>query len=289
MAHFIVTTEKTLVEGLAKLFRNHVWKLHRLPESIISDRGVQFAAEMMKELNNLLEIQTKLSTAYYPQIDGQTERINQKLEQYLRVFIDHRQEQWPDWLGMAEFAYNNKIHAATKTSPFKVNYGQDLRMGFKERRKRKYKAAGKFIEKIKKIQKEAKAALGKAQEEMKKFGDRRRGKGEEYKVGDLVLLSTKDLKWQMEEKRLEKLTECFVGLYKVKGIISSNAIELELPNSIKIHPVVNVSRVQLYKSQIKEQKKIPPKLVIIEGEEEFEVEKILNKRTVRGKKKFLVR
>jgi len=92
MAHFIVTTEKTSVEGLAKLFRNHVWKLHRLPESIISDRGVQFAAEMMKELNNLLEIQTKLSTAYYPQIDGQTERINQKLEQYLRVFIDHRQE-----------------------------------------------------------------------------------------------------------------------------------------------------------------------------------------------------
>jgi len=289
IAHFIATTEKTSVEGLAKLFWDHVWKLHRLPESIISDRGVQFAAEMMKELNNLLEIQTKLSTAYYPQMDGQTERINQKLEQDLRVFIDHRQEQWPDWLGMAEFAYNNKIHAATKTLPFKVNYGQDLRMGFKERRKRKYKVAGKFIEKIKKIQKEAKAALGKAQEEMKKFGDRRRGKGEEYKVGDLVLLSTKDLKWQMEEKRLEKLTECFVGLYKVKGIISSNAIELELPNSIKIHPVVNVSRVQLYKSQIKEQKKIPPKLVIIEGEEEFEVEKILNKRTVRGKKKFLVR
>ena len=69
---------------------------------------------MMKELNNLLGIQTKLSTAYHPQTDGQTERINQKLEQYLRVFIDYRQEQWPDWLGMAEFTYNNKIHTATK-------------------------------------------------------------------------------------------------------------------------------------------------------------------------------
>ena len=66
--------------------------MHRLPESIISDRGVQFAAGMMKELNNLLGIQTKLSTVYYPQIDGQMERINQELEQYLRVFIDHRQE-----------------------------------------------------------------------------------------------------------------------------------------------------------------------------------------------------
>jgi len=96
---------------------------------------------------------------------------------------------------------------------------------------------------MKKIQKEAKAALGKAQEEMKKFGDRKQEKGKEYKVGDLVLLSTKDLKWQIKGRRSEKLTKRFVGPYKVKGIISSNAIELELPNSIKIHPVVNISRV----------------------------------------------
>jgi len=80
-----------------------------------------------------------------------------------------------------------------------------------------------------------------------------------------------------------------VGPYKVKGIISSNAIELELPKSIKIHPVVNVSRVQLYKPQVEGQKKILPKLLIIEGQEEFEVEEILNKRMIRGKKKFLVR
>jgi len=90
IAHFIVTTEKTSAEGLAKLFQNHVWKLHGLSESIISDRGVQFAAGMMKELNNLLEIQTKLLTAYHPQTDRQMERINQELEQYLRVFINHR-------------------------------------------------------------------------------------------------------------------------------------------------------------------------------------------------------
>ena len=105
----------------------------------------------------------------------------------------------------------------------------------------------------------------------------------------MVLLSTKDLKWQMKGKRSEKLTKRFMGPYKVKRIVSSNAIELELPKSIKIHPVVNVSRVQLYKSQVEGQKKIPPKPVIIEEEEEFEVEKILNKRMVREKKKFLVR
>jgi len=93
----------------------------------------------------------------------------------------------------------------------------------------------------------------------------------------------------MKGRRSEKLTERFVDPYKVKGIISSNAIELELPKSIRIHPVVNVSRVQLYKPQVEGQKKTPSKLVIIEGEEEFEIEKIINKRTVRGKEKFLVR
>jgi len=263
--------------------------LYRLPESIISDKGVQFMVGMMKELNNLLEIQTKLSTAYHPQTDRQTERINQELEQYLRVFIDHRQEQWPDSLGMAEFVYNNKIHMATKISPFKANYGQDPRMGFEGRRKEKYKAAGKFVKRIKKIQKEAKAVLGKAQEEMKKFTNRKQGEREEYRIEDLILLSMKDLKWQMKGRRSEKLTEHFVGPYKVKGVVSSNAIELKLPKSIKIYSVVNVSRVQLYKPQVEGQKKIPLKPVIIEGEEEFEIEKILNKRTVKGKEKFLVR
>jgi len=82
---------------------------------------------------------------------------------------------------------------------------------------------------------------------MKKFVNKKRRKGKEYKVRDLVLLSTKDLKWQIKGRRLEKLTKCFVGPYKVKGIISSNTMELELPKSIRIHPVVNISRVQLYK------------------------------------------
>ena len=83
MVHFISTMEKTSAEGLARLFRDNVWKLHGLPESIILDRGPQFAAGLMRELNKMLGIKTKLSTAFHPQTDGQTERINQELEQYL--------------------------------------------------------------------------------------------------------------------------------------------------------------------------------------------------------------
>jgi len=243
IVHFIPTTEKTSAGGLTRLFRDNVWKLHGLPESIISDRGLQFAAGLMKELNGMLGIKSKLSTAFYPQTDGQTERVNQELDQYLRMFIDHRQEQWPEWLGTAEFTYNNKVHSSTKTSPFKANYGQDPRMGFEGRKKGKYAGAEKFIEKMKEIQEEVKAALGKAQADMKKYTNKRRSDIEEYEVGDLVMLSTKDLKYQMVGRRTEKLTERFVGPYKIKEIISSNAVKLELPSTVKIHPVVNVSRI----------------------------------------------
>ena len=102
----------------------------------------------MRELNGMLGIESKLSTVFHPQIDGQTKRVNQELEQYLRMFINHRQEQWPKWLGTAEFVYNNKVHLSTQTMPFKANYGQDPRMGFEGRKKGKYKGADKFVTKI---------------------------------------------------------------------------------------------------------------------------------------------
>jgi len=100
-------------------------------------------------------------------------------------------------LGTAEFAYNNKVHTGTKVSPFKANNGQNPRMGFEMRKKGKYEEAEKFAEKLKNVQEEAKAALQKAQEDIKRYADRERGEVEEYQVGNLVLLSTKDLKYQM--------------------------------------------------------------------------------------------
>jgi len=189
---------------------------------------------------------------------------------------------------MAEFAYNNKVYSSTKTSPFKANYGQDPRMGFEVRKKGKYKGAEKFVVKMKEIQKEAKIASGKAQEKMKKYMDRKRAEVNEYKVEDLVMLSTKDLKYQMTGRRTEKLTKRFVGPYRIKKIILSNAVELELPSTVKIHSVVNVSRIQRYVGQIEEQRKKQPTPVIIEGEKEWEVERILNKQQIKGKDKYLV-
>jgi len=287
MTHFVATTEGTSAEGLARLFRDNVWKLHGLPESVVSDRGPQFAAELTKELNQMLGIKMKLSTAFHPQTDGQMERMNQELEQYLRFFIEHRQSDWPEWLAAAEFAINNKVHMATKVSPFMANYGKELRMGGNIRKKGKVESVTEFVERMKKVQEEAGAALRKTQEEMKRYADRGRRETEVWKRGDRVLLSTKDLVFK--EKPSKKLTERYVGPYAIEEVVSSNAVKLRLPSSMRIHPVVNVSWIVRYKEQVNGQKKEEGKLIEVEGVEEWEVEKVLNKKKIRGVEKYLIR
>ena len=131
--------------------------------------------------------------------------------------------------------------------------------------------------------------LSKVQEEIKKYVDRKRAEVDNYREGDLVMLSIKDPKYQMIRRRTEKLTERFVGSYKIKKIVLSNVIELELPSIVKMHPVVNVSRIRRYIGQVEGQRKEQLAPVIIEGEKEWKVERILNKQQVREKDKYLVR
>ena len=116
-------------------------------------------------------------------------------------------------------------------------------MGFEIRKKRKYEKAKKFVKETKKIHEETKVALKKSQKEMKKYADKNRKKVVDYKVGDKVLLSTNDLMWQIRNREMEKLMEKFVELYKIKKIILENVVELELPVLMKIHLVVNISKI----------------------------------------------
>ena len=141
----------------------------------------------------MLGIEMKLQMSYHPQMDGQTERINQELKQYLWFFVNHRQKDWPEWLASAEFAINNKTHSTTKVSPFMANYGRDMRMGINLRRKGKIEKVTEFMERMRRVQEEAGTALMKAPEEMKRQADKERKEAEMQKVGDRVMLSTKDL------------------------------------------------------------------------------------------------
>jgi len=145
-----------------------------------------------------------------------------------------------EWLATTDFASNNKVHIATKLSLFKVNYEREPRIGFEIRKKEKY------VKKMKKAHEKVKAVLTKSQEKMKKYADRNRKEAVEYKVGDKVLLSTKDLMWQMRNRETKKLIEKFMELYRIKKIIPDNMVELELLILIKIHLVFNMSRIVLY-------------------------------------------
>ena len=138
----------------------------------------------------MLEIETKLSTSFYLKTNGQTERMNQELEQYLQSFVDHRQKNWLEWLVIAEFAVNNKVYSATKVSLFIANYERELRMETDIRRKEK---VIEFAKRMKKIQEEARTVLKKAQEEMKRQANRERKEVEEQKKSNKVMLSMKNL------------------------------------------------------------------------------------------------
>jgi len=213
--------------------------LHRLLESVVSDRRPQFAAELMKELNKILGIETRLSTAFHPQTDGQMERMNQELEQYLRFFVDHRQKDWLEWLASAEFTVNNKVHTATKVSPFMANYERELRMGGDIRKRGKVERATEFVERMRKVHEEAGVALKKAQEDMKRQVDKGRKETEDWKKGDRVLLSTKDLVFK--ERPVRKLVDQYVGPYTIEKVVFTNMVKLRLPTSMRIHLVVNIS------------------------------------------------
>ena len=130
-------------------------------KSVVLDKGPQFAAELTKELNRMLEIEIRLLIAFHPQTDGQTEQMNQELEQYLRFFIDHRQKDWLEWLASAEFVVNNKVHTTIKVLSFIANYRKELRMGEDIRRRRKVESATEFVERMKKVHEKARVALKK--------------------------------------------------------------------------------------------------------------------------------
>jgi len=178
---------------------------------------------------------------------------------------------------------------ATKSLPFQINYGKEPRIGFDIKKKGKNGKAEEFAREMKERHKKARAALVKSQEEIKRQADRSRKEAEEYRVGDKILISIKDFLMELMKRATKKLTEKFIGPYMVKKIVSENAVELELPALLRIHPVVNIRRIVKYREQVEGQKKIPPPPVKVDSEKKYVVEEILDKQERREKTKYLVK
>ncbi len=142
--HAIPTVTSLDSAGVTWLFLEHIWCHHGLLEEVISDCGSAFVSNFSHKLAALLGVKLTPSTSYHPQTNGQTERVNQEIEAYLRVFMSHQQDDWADWLPLVEFAYNNKVHTATCHTPFELDTGQHPCLGVEPTRTSTIEAVDAF-------------------------------------------------------------------------------------------------------------------------------------------------
>jgi hypothetical protein len=236
--HFAATKKKVTAVGLAKVFRRVVFRQHGMPKVIVSDRDERFMSKFWKSLFASLDTDLKFSTAFHPQTDGQSERANRTLEQYLRNYVGARQDDWDDYLDMAEFAVNDSVNPSTGYSPFQLMYGASPRTAVDLACESVLPATQQFVDDMSDALAHAKARLHEAQVAQAKYANARR-RDLQFAVGDMVRLSTAHL--QLPSTMSRKLVHRYVGPFRVVEKVHECAYKLQLPPAMKIHPVVHVS------------------------------------------------
>jgi len=288
--HFIPMHTTVTAEGAARLFLHYVWKLHGLPKCIVSDRGPQFVALFTKELYRLLGIRISSSTAWHPQTDGQTERVNQELDQFLCLFVNEWQDDWYDLLPIAEFQHNNHVHSATQQPPFLLDMGRIPRMGFEPRQDpSSLETVNEFTKRMESATEEAKSAICKAQEDMTRYYNRRRSPAPVFKPGDRVYLDTSDIK---TTRPSPKLSHHRLGPFKIERQVGPSAYRLKLPHGLRqLHPVFNIVKLSAAPEDPIPGRKpqAPPPPIVVDGEPKWEVEEVLDSRWHWRRFQFLIK
>jgi len=288
--YFIPTHTTVTAEGAARLFLHQVWKLHGLSKCVISDRGPQFVARFTKELYHLLGIKLASSIAWHPQTDGQMEHMNQELDQYLRLFVNERQDDWYDLLPMAEFQYNNHVYSTTQQPPFLLNTRRLPRMGFEpQQNPSSLETVNKFTERMRTAIEEAKSAICKAQDDMKKYYDRQRTPAPVFKPSNKVFLDASDIQTMRPS---QKLSHQRLGPFVVERQIRPMAYRLRLPHQMKqLHLVFNVVKLTPAPDDLITGRKTEdhPPPIVIDREPEWEVEEILDSRWHRRRFQYLIK
>jgi transposase InsO family protein len=242
--HFIPCNETMTAKDLAKIFRREFFRLHGLPDRIISDRGTLFTSEFWQSFMQLLNITSAMSTAFHPQTDGQTERMNHVLEDYLRHFVSYNQSDWSEKLDLAEFSLNNLHSTSSGVSPFFFIHGYHPRFNTLTKASNR-SSANTLVCDLQDIQESASSALQEAKKKQALYYNKARRVSPVFEPGDLVLLSRRNIQTRRANSKLDYR---HLGPFRVLGMVGSSAVKLDILESYpKLHPVFNLSLVTPYK------------------------------------------
>ena len=273
MTHFAPCTKTVSASELAMIFGRDVVRLHGFQKSLVLDRDPRFTSQFFSDLCKLFGTQLRMSTAFHPQTDGQTERMNRTLEDALRHYVSPTQTDWDLYLAPMEFAINNAVQDSTKQTPFMLNYGFDpytpLSLDISVKSASAQNVSSALQEKLK----EAKLAIKAAQDRQKAQADKKRTFAM-YNTGDLVMLNTKNFKFKTTGVR--KLMPRWCGPFTVKEAVGLVAYRLDLPANLKMHNVFHISLLKQYHKDARTV--LPPPPELINDSLEYDVETVMDHR-----------
>ena len=281
-AYFIPYQEASSVDALAYTFIRTIVSNHGMPQEIISDRGTVFTSNFWQSLTRQLGSKSKLSTAFHPQTDGQTERLNQILEQYLRSYVNYEQDDWVPLLPMAQFAYNSADTSTTKVSPFYANYGYEPEAYREPIEGTEAQSATERATKIRDLQKELRQELLFVQERMTTYANKKRLKVPTLEEGDKVYLLRKNVKTKQPSDKLDYKK---IRPFQISEKLSDTNFRLSLPTKMRIHPVFHISLLEPAPANAR----LETQVELENDEKEWEVEKIMDSRTHNADTEYLVK
>ena len=285
MVLFAPCTKDIDTLGTAKLLRDYVFCHHGLPVSIVSDRDPRFTSKVWTELMKLLGTRLNMSSAFHPQTDGLTERYNRVLEEYLRSYVSATYDDWDQWLPLAQFAVNNSKQESLQATPFYLNFGRHPRTPATVTNNSDLPGAEEFASTLHKAITEAKSALQAAQQRQKAFADNKTRRIE-FAVGQKVLLDTRNL--TLRTTGPNKLLQKYVGPFKVQARVGAVAYRLELPATMKCHPVFHVSLLHKWNPDGRHQP-LPPPIAVDEEGTWHDIDSILDHKQVKRGRKLVDR